>query len=157
MALQIKFRCKICGYLYSRKDTLKDHIRGKHNARFSTQELNQLVETVTPITNAPNGHHNNNTISNGKKNNNAAAAAVAPVILAPATLPIPQPAPDTNGLMTNAAAVAQQQSKLEDPIAAVLNAAAATGDTPLQPVAAETNGQTAATDPKVENSGEVST
>jgi len=44
----VKFRCKICGYLYSRKDTLKDHIRGKHNTRFSTQDLNQLVDTVTP-------------------------------------------------------------------------------------------------------------
>jgi hypothetical protein len=45
---QVKFRCKICGYLYSRKDTLKDHIRGKHNTRFSTQDLNHLVEVVTP-------------------------------------------------------------------------------------------------------------
>ena len=56
MASQVKFRCKICGYLYSRKDTLKDHIRGKHNTRFSTQDLNQLVETVTPSGDAvPNG------------------------------------------------------------------------------------------------------
>ena len=28
--LQIKFQCGLCGYMYSRKDTLKDHIRGKH-------------------------------------------------------------------------------------------------------------------------------
>ena len=43
---QVKFRCKICGYLYSRKDTLKDHIRGKHNANFSNSDLNALVEVV---------------------------------------------------------------------------------------------------------------
>ena len=28
--LQIKFQCGLCGFMYSRKDTLKDHIRGKH-------------------------------------------------------------------------------------------------------------------------------
>ena len=55
--LQVKFRCKLCGYLYSRKDTLKDHIRGKHNTRFSTQDLNQLVETVTPSQQQLAGKH----------------------------------------------------------------------------------------------------
>jgi len=45
---QVKFKCKICGFLYSRKDTLKDHIRGKHNPRYSTTDLNSLVEVVPP-------------------------------------------------------------------------------------------------------------
>ena len=49
--MQVKFRCKICGYLYSRKDTLKDHIRGKHSARFSNADLNALVEVVPAATN----------------------------------------------------------------------------------------------------------
>ena len=65
---QVKFRCKICGYLYSRKDTLKDHIRGKHNARFSTQDLNQLVDVVTPANNngqQQQGGGNNNNNKNG--------------------------------------------------------------------------------------------
>ena len=42
-------RCKLCGYLYSRKDTLKDHIRGKHNANFSNSDLNNLVEVVPSV------------------------------------------------------------------------------------------------------------
>ena len=112
----MKFRCKICGYLYSRKDTLKDHIRGKHNARFSTQELNQLVDTVTPNTaggGAPNNinNNNNNALKNKENANNAlslAAAAAAALGAAtplsaaavngitPAPLP-PPPPPNTNG------------------------------------------------------------
>jgi hypothetical protein len=44
----------LCGYLYSRKDTLKDHIRGKHNPRYSTTDLNSLVEVVPPAPNSPN-------------------------------------------------------------------------------------------------------
>ena len=44
----------MCGYLYSRKDTLKDHIRGKHNPRYSTTDLNSLVEVVPPAPNSPN-------------------------------------------------------------------------------------------------------
>ena len=48
LIFQVKFKCKICGYLYSRKDTLKDHIRGKHNPRYSTSDLNGLVEVVPP-------------------------------------------------------------------------------------------------------------
>ena len=51
---QVKFRCKLCGYLYSRKDTLKDHIRGKHNPRYSTSDLNSLVEVVPPASTSPN-------------------------------------------------------------------------------------------------------
>jgi hypothetical protein len=44
----------LCGYLYSRKDTLKDHIRGKHNPRYSTSDLNSLVEVVPPAPTSPN-------------------------------------------------------------------------------------------------------
>jgi hypothetical protein len=51
---QVKFRCKLCGYLYSRKDTLKDHIRGKHNPCYSTTDLNALVEVVPPAPGSPN-------------------------------------------------------------------------------------------------------
>ena len=51
--LQVKFRCKLCGYLYSRKDTLKDHIRGKHNANFSNSDLNNLVEVVPSVSSQP--------------------------------------------------------------------------------------------------------
>merc|ERR1719483_1731034 len=43
----IKFRCALCGYLYSRKDTLKDHIRGKHCV-YSPAELNNLVQVFVP-------------------------------------------------------------------------------------------------------------
>jgi len=43
----IKFRCALCGYLYSRKDTLKDHIRGKHCV-CSPAELNSLVQVFIP-------------------------------------------------------------------------------------------------------------
>ena len=50
----MKFRCKLCGYLYSRKDTLKDHIRGKHNPRYSTSDLNSMVEVVPPAPTSPN-------------------------------------------------------------------------------------------------------
>jgi hypothetical protein len=39
--------------LYSRKDTLKDHIRGKHNPRYSTSDLNSLVEVVPPASSSP--------------------------------------------------------------------------------------------------------
>ena len=49
----MKFRCKLCGYLYSRKDTLKDHIRGKHNANFSNSDLNNLVEVVPSVSSQP--------------------------------------------------------------------------------------------------------
>ena len=50
---QVKFKCKLCGFLYSRKDTLKDHIRGKHNPRYSTTDLNSLVEVVPPSNGTP--------------------------------------------------------------------------------------------------------
>lgn len=121
----MKFRCKICGYLYSRKDTLKDHIRGKHNARFSTQELNQLVDTVTPntggglpsINNNNNNINNNNAIKNKENANALAVAAAAAAALGAATPlsamavngingiaptpppppPPPTPPPNTNG------------------------------------------------------------
>jgi len=43
----IKFRCALCGYLYSRKDTLKDHIRGKHCVG-SPAELNSFVQMFIP-------------------------------------------------------------------------------------------------------------
>ena len=46
---KVKFRCKLCGYLYSRKDTLKDHIRGKHCANYSNSDLNNLVEVVPSV------------------------------------------------------------------------------------------------------------
>ena len=48
-SLQVKFRCRLCGYLYSRKDTLKDHIRGKH-ATVATTDLNSLVDLHNPAT-----------------------------------------------------------------------------------------------------------
>ncbi len=35
--------------MYSRKDTLKDHIRGKHHANFSNSDLNNLVEVVPSV------------------------------------------------------------------------------------------------------------
>ena len=111
----MKFRCKICGYLYSRKDTLKDHIRGKHNARFSTQELNQLVDTVTPTTNGgaavPNNinNNNNNALKNKENANNALSLAAAAAAALGAATPLsvaavngiapapPPPPPDSNG------------------------------------------------------------
>ena len=66
---QVKFKCKICGYLYSRKDTLKDHIRGKHNPRYSTSDLNGLVEVVPPnANNVNNNANNNNNTTNGTAN-----------------------------------------------------------------------------------------
>ena len=43
----MKFRCALCGYMYSRKDTLKDHIRGKHNIGLAG-ELNRLVQIFVP-------------------------------------------------------------------------------------------------------------
>ena len=61
---QVKFKCKICGFLYSRKDTLKDHIRGKHNPRYSTTDLNSLVEVVPPS----NGAAPSMKMENGRKN-----------------------------------------------------------------------------------------
>ena len=94
--IQVKFRCKICGYLYSRKDTLKDHIRGKHNARFSTQELNQLVDTVTPNAATPLNNNNNNSALKNKENaNNALAVAAAAAALGAAT---PLSAAAVNGI-----------------------------------------------------------
>ncbi|XP_059098229.1 protein tramtrack, beta isoform-like isoform X3 [Tigriopus californicus] len=91
---QVKFRCKICGYLYSRKDTLKDHIRGKHNTKFSTQDLNQLVETVTPNANAvTNG---NGTVRGSKKNQATKDTLMLNPVLVAAMIP---PAPPTSGLV----------------------------------------------------------
>ena len=95
----MKFRCKICGYLYSRKDTLKDHIRGKHNARFSTQELNQLVDTVTPNAATPlNNNNNNNSALKNKENANNNALAVAAAAAAALGAATPLSAAAVNGI-----------------------------------------------------------
>ena len=107
----MKFRCKICGYLYSRKDTLKDHIRGKHNARFSTTELNQLVDTVTPTSSSSvtNNNNNNNALKN-KENANALAVAAAAAAALNAATPLAAAVNGTTAAVTTVAAANNGES-----------------------------------------------
>ena len=66
-ALQVKFRCVLCGYMYSRKDTLKDHIRVKHSICLPT-ELNRLVQVFIPKE-EKEGRRNKNVANMEQKSN----------------------------------------------------------------------------------------
>ena len=97
---QVKFRCKICGYLYSRKDTLKDHIRGKHSARFSNADLNALVEVVPAAANVAKAAAAMAMAAAQASLESVAAAAASTTTITtsalPTKLPLPLPPPSLN-------------------------------------------------------------